>query len=138
LDCGKFRDEIVFDGLIYTAVPLAFLTILLLASFPGWYAEDEEDSERDIKPFPSRPVSQLALAMATLASLFGFVSILWQHIATSAAASMIRSLSYGTVKGHVGPAAMVLGWAGVFLSVTVTIGLLIMVLSIRALEILTD
>ncbi|TVY27973.1 hypothetical protein LHYA1_G003510 [Lachnellula hyalina] len=146
---GKFKEEIVFDGLVFTAVPLVFITILLLATFPGWHEEgDAEGSEREAKPFPSRPVSQLALGLITLASLFAFVSSLWQHIvlvsqvgiqpifqhiATSAAASMIRSLSYGTVRGHVGPAAMALGWVGVFFSIVVTIGLLIMVLSIRVL-----
>ncbi|TVY82200.1 hypothetical protein LSUE1_G007803, partial [Lachnellula suecica] len=132
---GKFRDEIVFDGLAFTAVPLIFITILLLATFPGWHEEEgSEGSEREVKPFPSRPVSQVALSIIALASLFAFVSILWQHIATSAAASMVRSLSYGTVSGQVGSAAMALGWVGVFLSIVVTIGLLVMILSIRVLS----
>jgi hypothetical protein len=47
---------------------------------------------------------------------------------------MAQSLSYGTVKGHVGPAAMVLGWVGVLLSFVVMVGLLIMILSIRVLN----
>ncbi|TVY55454.1 hypothetical protein LCER1_G003618, partial [Lachnellula cervina] len=131
---GKFKEEIIFDGLVFTAVPLVFITILLLATFPDWHEEEvAEGSSREVKPFPSRPVSQLALGIITLASLFAFVSLLWQHVATSAAASMIRSLSYGTVRGHVGPAAMALGWVGVFFSIVVTIGLLVMILSIKAL-----
>lgn len=108
--------------------------MLLLSTFPGWHEEvDEHGGEREVKPFPSRSVSQSALAVIALASLFAFVSILWQHIASSATATMIQSLSYGTVTGHVGTAAMALGWVGVFLSVLVTIGLLIMILSLGEL-----
>lgn len=118
----------------FAAIPLAFISILLLGTFPGWHTEEDgEGSEREVKPFPSRPVSQLALAIIVVASLFAFISILWQHIATSAAASMIRSLSYGTVKGQVGPTAVALGWVGVVLSLVSAIGLLVMILSIRVL-----
>lgn len=131
---GKFRDEIVFNGLIFTGVPLTFITIILLATFPGWHQEeDEHGSERDVKPFPSRPVSQTALGIIAVSSIFMFVSVFWQHIASSAGATMAESLSYGTVNGHVGPAAMVLGWVGVLLSFVVTVGLLVMILSIRVL-----
>ncbi|KAL3421141.1 hypothetical protein PVAG01_07586 [Phlyctema vagabunda] len=132
---SKFRNEIVFNGLIFTAIPLAFITILLLATFPGWHVEeDDEGSEREVKPFPSRPVSQAALAIVAVSSIFMFVSVFWQHIASSTGATMVQTLSYGTVKGHVGLAAMILGWVGVLLSLIVTVGLLVMILSIRILS----
>jgi hypothetical protein len=80
----------------------------------------------DIKPFPSRRVSQVALSAIALASMFILVSILWQHVSSSAAASIGQSLAYGTVKGHVGSAAMVLGWVSVLLTLFTMMGLLIM------------
>jgi len=132
---NKFRNEIVFDGLIYTGIPLALITLLLLATFPGWHEdEDSEGSEREVQPFPSRPVSYACLACTAITSIFMFVSVFWQHIGSSASTTMIEALSYGAVKGHVGTAAMALGWVGVLLLFIVTIGLLIMILSIRVLQ----
>jgi len=93
-----------------------------------------DGNEREVKPFPSRPVSRWALAVVVLASLLAFVSAFWQHIACATGAAMVRSLSYGTVKTVVGPAAMILAWGSVFLAIVVAIGLLIMILSIRVLE----
>ena len=119
----------------FTAIPLAFITLLLLATFPGWHEEDGgEGSEREVKPFPSRPVSQIALVIIAVASVLMFTSLLWQHVASAAVATMVQSLSYGTVKGHVGPAAMILGWTTVLLFLVVMVGLLIMILSIRVLS----
>lgn len=118
----------------FTGIPLSFIVVLLLATFPGWHEEEDADgSEREVKPFPSRPVSQIALALIAISSVFMFVSVFWQHIASSAGATLAQNLSYGTVKAHVGPAAMILGWIGVLLSLVVTVGLLIMILSIRVL-----
>jgi hypothetical protein len=44
----------------------------------------------------------------------------------------------GSVKSGVGTSAMVLGWLGFVLLVVVTIGLLVMILSISVLRKLTD
>jgi hypothetical protein len=44
----------------------------------------------------------------------------------------------GSVKSGVGTSAMVLGWFGFVLLVVVTIGLLVMILSIKLLKQLTD
>jgi Ca2+ regulator and membrane fusion protein Fig1 len=91
-----------------------------------------------VKPFPSRPVSWVVAVTLALASFLQFVSILWQHISSSAAAVTGQSLSYGTIKGHVGAVAMVLGWGGVFLNILVTVMVLIMILSIATLDRLQD
>lgn len=112
---------------------------MLLATFPGWHEEvDERGSERDVKPFPSRPVSQIALALIFVASVFVLVSVLWQHTASVAASTIAQDLGNGSVKSGVGTSAMILGWFGFALLIIVTIGLLVMILSISLLDRLTD
>jgi len=121
------------------AIILAFICLLLLATFPGWHEEmDETGTERDVKPFPSRPVSQIALALIFVASVFVLVSVLWQHTASVAASTIAQDLGNGSVKSGIGTTAMVLGWFGFALLIVVTIGLLVMILSISLLAQLTD
>ncbi|KAK0126633.1 hypothetical protein ONS95_008219 [Cadophora gregata] len=131
---GKFKDEVLFSGLLLTAIPLGFLTILLLATFPGWHEEvDDEGSEREVKPFPSRPVIKLALGALILGALFCFISVMLQHVAGAAGSALVESLSYGTVRAKVGTTSMVIGWGGELLYVLATIGLLMLALSISNL-----
>lgn len=66
------------------------------------------------------------------------VSVLWQHTASVAASTMVQGLANGSLKSGVGSSAMVLGWFGFGLLVVVTIGLLVMILSISILRRLTD
>jgi len=121
------------------AIVLAFVTFILLATFPGWHEErDEHGSDVDVKPFPSRPVSQVALALIFIASIFVLVSVLWQHTASVAAATVAQDLGNGSVRSGVGTSAMVLGWFGFVLLIIVTIGLLVMIVSIAVLDKLTD
>ncbi|KAJ5441556.1 hypothetical protein N7491_003962 [Penicillium cf. griseofulvum] len=136
---NEFKEKIVFDGLIYVTVALAFISFILLSTFPGWHDEvDETGSVREVKPFPSRPVSQVCLFVTTASFGFGFVSVLWQHINSSATATMTEILTYGAVSGHVGGAAMVFGWISITLIATAGIGLLVMILSIELIRRLTD
>ncbi|KAL9586700.1 MAG: hypothetical protein Q9212_000708 [Teloschistes hypoglaucus] len=136
---STFKDSIVFPYLIIVAMILAFICFILLATFPGWHEEtDERGSERDVKPFPSRPVSQVALALIFVASVFVLVSVLWQHTASVAASTIAQDLGNGSVKSGVGTTAMILGWFGFALFIIVTIGLLVMILSISLLDRLTD
>jgi hypothetical protein len=121
------------------AVVLAFIVFLLLATFPGWHEEHDArtGSDIDIKPFPSRPVSQVSLALIFVASIFVLVSVLWQHTASVSAAQIAQDFGNGSVKSGVGTSAMVLGWFGFALLIIVTIGLLVMILSIHLLDQLT-
>lgn len=136
---SQFKDMIVFPYLIIIAIIFAFICFLLLATFPGWHEEtDSEGSERDVKPFPSRPVSQIALAIIFIASIFVLVSVLWQHTASVAASVIAQDLANGSVKSGVGTSAMVMGWFSFTLLIIVTIGLLVMILSIRVLTQLAD
>ncbi|KAH2567110.1 hypothetical protein KXV42_000728 [Aspergillus fumigatus] len=136
---STFKDAVVFPYLLIIAVILAFLCFILLATFPGWHEEiDSTGSEGEVKPFPSRPVSQAALALIFVASVFVLVSVLWQHTASVAATTIAQDMGNGSVKSGVGTSAMVLGWFGFVLLVVVTIGLLVMILSIKLLKQLTD
>lgn len=121
------------------AIILAFICFLLLATFPGWHEEtDERGAEHDVKNFPSRPVSQVALALIFVSSVFVLVSVLWQHTASVAASTIAQDLGNGSVKSGVGTTAMILGWFGFTLLIIVTIGLLVMILSINLLDRLVD
>ncbi|MCJ1376065.1 hypothetical protein MMC20_007303 [Loxospora ochrophaea] len=134
-----FKNSIVFPYLIIVAIILAFICFILLATFPGWHEEvDDHGSERNVKPFPSRPVSQIALALIFVSSVFVLVSVLWQHTASVAASTIAQDLGNGSVKSGVGTAAMILGWFGFALLIIVTIGLLVMILSISLLDRLVD
>jgi hypothetical protein len=126
------RDSIV-------AVILAFICLILLATFPGWHVAEDRltGSQIDVKPFPSRPVCQVALALVFVAAIFVLVSVLWQHTASVAAASVTEDFGNGSVKSGVGTTAMILGWFGFALLIIVVIGLLFMLLSMAALEELT-
>ena len=120
------------------SIVLAFMFIVLLVTFPGWHEErDEAGSDIEVRPFPSRPVSQIACVMSGLSSVFAGVGILWQHSGAVAAATIAEASTYGNVKAAVGSTAMILGWLSEALVVIACTGIIIMVLSIRALDMLT-
>ncbi|KAL2064924.1 hypothetical protein VTL71DRAFT_4064 [Oculimacula yallundae] len=124
---GKFKDEMLFSGLLLTAVPLAFVSILLLATWPNWHEEtDDAGSEREVKPFPSRLTANVTIGMLTLGSLFCFISVLLQHVASATGSVMTEALSYSTVKGTIGTTSMVLGWGGSLLYTITLAGLVVM------------
>ncbi|OJJ48663.1 hypothetical protein ASPZODRAFT_150851 [Penicilliopsis zonata CBS 506.65] len=136
---STFKDAVVFPYLLIIAVILAFFCFVLLATFPGWHEEyNAAGEETEVRPFPSRPVSQTALALIFVASVFVLVSVLWQHTASVAASTIAQDLGNGSVKSGVGTSAMVLGWFGFACLVVVTIGLLVMILSIKLIRQLTD
>jgi len=62
------------------------------------------------------------------------VSVLWQHTASVAASVIAQDFGNGSVLSGVGTTAMVLGWFSFALLIVVTIGLLVMILSIRVLS----
>ena len=129
----------VVDRIRIAAIALAVISILLLLTFPGWHGEvDDDGSDRDVKPFPSRPVTRIVLAATTLASLLALVSMMWQHTASVAAATTAQDLAYGTVKSEVGGRAMALGWAALAFLVIPAVGILILIMSISLLDRLVD
>lgn len=137
---SKFKDNVIFSGLLFMAVVLAFVSIILMSTFPGWHEERDErtGSTVDVKPFPSRPVSQVALACSLVAALVLLVSGLWQHVGAVGAAAMAETAYHGNVRTSIGSQAVAMAWAGFTLTTVVTIGLLVMILSIIVLDRLTD
>ncbi|KAK4097672.1 hypothetical protein N658DRAFT_561616 [Parathielavia hyrcaniae] len=136
----SFRDNTIFSGLIFICIILGAFCVALLSTFPNEHTEQgfDSDSERVVKPFPSRTVSRLALFLVLAASIFALIAALWQHLSSAATSTMVGTLMYGTVSGQTGTGAMALGWVGTALLVVVMIGLLIMILSIRVLEAIID
>ena len=133
---SAFRDNCQPDTLLsIAAVALAVITIGLLLTFPGWHEEHDDDgNDREVKPFPSRPVSLTALAASALAAILALVSMMWQHTASVAAATTAQDMGYGTVKSGVGAASLALGWTGFALMALSAIGILVMVVSIWMLD----
>lgn len=119
------------------AVIFAAISICFLLNFPGWHEEvDENAPDGPIPPLPTRWASYFAFATSTLASLFSLVSVLWQHLASVAVATTAEGMAYGTLKGHIGLNAMILGWVGVAAFVLVSIGLWLMILSLLLFDIM--
>lgn len=136
----QFHNGTIFSGLIFISIFLSLAYFILLSTFPGWHESDGdgEGDEACIKPFPSRPVSYVALFCITISSLFSLISALWQHLSAAATVSIVKAFGYGYVRGHVGTAAMVLGWGGTALTAVASLGLLLAIISIRFLSHLVD
>ena len=121
------------------ACVLAFLSTGIMCTFPGWHTEpDSDNSEREVKPFPSRGWSRAATALQASAFLASLVSMVWLHCAAVSYSVAVEQATLHAVKGRVGIIAMTLGWLGCMLVALVALGLLIMVLSISLLDRLTD
>jgi hypothetical protein len=137
---SKFKDDVLFSGLLFMAIVLALICILLLATFPTWQEERDREtgSEIQVKPFPSRPITQLAISCSFVAAMLCLVSALWQHIGSVGAAAMAETANYGNVKSEIGAGAMALGWFGFVILIIVAIALFVMILSIVVLDRLTD
>lgn len=121
--------------LSFISIPFAVIAFILLGTFPGWHEEvDSNGSELDVKPFASKPVSQVALACTFISALMALLGSFWQHMASVAASTMLEVFTYDLTSGGVGAGAMVLAWLSSFFLIVVTLGLLIMILSIRVLS----
>ncbi|XPT03350.1 hypothetical protein M3J09_012444 [Ascochyta lentis] len=137
---SEFKDNVLFSGLLFMAIVLAFLSILLLATFPGWHEESNGStgSMVDVKPFPSRTVSRVALTFSSVATVLLLIAGLWQHVGSVGAAAMAGMANYGNVKTDIGAGAVAMAWIGFTLTTLVSVGLLVMILSIMALDRLAE
>ncbi|KAF3037529.1 hypothetical protein E8E12_007971 [Didymella heteroderae] len=137
---AHFKDDVLFSGLLFMVVVITFAAFLMLATFPGWREERDErtGSNIDFKPFPSRPVSQAALACCFVAAILLLVSSIWQHVGAVGAAAMADAAFFGNVKTAIGSAAMLLSWIGFAVAAVTTISLFVMIISIIVLDRLTD
>ena len=121
------------------AVAFGFVVLCLLATFPGWHQEiDEDGSEKDVRRFPNRFLSKLACGLSAVTAFLALISSLWQHTAAVAAATTAENMGYGFVKSTVGGAAMGLGWAAFTTLVLPFVGLIIVFVSMRQLDEMID
>ena len=72
------------------------------------------------------------------AVLFALISSIWQHVAAVAFTTIAGNMAYGMVRSEVGKAAMGLGWSSLALYVVAFCGVLVLILSVRFLNRLTD
>lgn len=137
---AEFKDCVLFSGLLFMVVVSTFAAFLMLATFPGWHEERDErtGSDVDVKPFPSRPISQAALSCCFVAAILMLVSSLWQHVGAVGAAAMADAAFFGNVKTAIGSTAMILSWISFAVATVSTICLLVMILAIIVLDRLTD
>lgn len=133
---AKFKGDVLFSGLLFISVVLAFICLLLLATFPGWHEERDQHtgSMVDVKPFPSRPVSMAATSQAFVSALILLVASLWQHVGAVGAAAMAESANYGNVKSAIGAGATSLAWTAFTLETIAAIALLFMIVDIYVLQ----
>lgn len=128
-------DDVILRANNIIACSLIFLSTAILTTFPGWHEEkDDNGSERDVKPFPSRSMSILAAALQTFGFLLSLVAMVWQHCSAISYAVSIERFTGGTIIGRVGLTAITIGWTGCVLALTVSVGLVIMILSIALLD----
>jgi hypothetical protein len=62
------------------------------------------------------------------------VSVLWQHTASVAAATIAQDLGNGSIISGVGTSAMVLGWFSFVLLIIVTINMVVLVMGLNFVE----
>ncbi|KAK4122889.1 hypothetical protein N657DRAFT_483905 [Parathielavia appendiculata] len=140
----SFRNDTIFSGLIFISIILGIFCFGLLSTFRRRTelqvgSDGESEHERlEVRPFPSRRVSQSALILVLVASIFALVAALWQHLSSAATSTMAGTVMYGTVSGQVGAGAMALGWVGTALLIVVAVGLLLKILSMRVLELINQ
>jgi len=66
--------------------------------------------------------------------MFAVVSVIWMHIGTVAAATTLDLIYGSLLVTHVGWIPMFLGWFSVTLQTIMTIGVIVMILSIKLLD----
>ncbi|KAK1676415.1 Ca2+ regulator and membrane fusion protein Fig1-domain-containing protein [Colletotrichum godetiae] len=133
LAADRFREEIIFKGLLFAPIILGFFVIFLLSLFPSWH-DSEESVASGREAVPTRAISILACFCTFFAAFLYLIAVFWQHLSSPAAISMGKAFTGGAVVGSVGTGAMSLGWISVFLLLCTSFGLLIMILSIRVLS----
>lgn len=132
---ARFKDDVVFSGLLFMAVVLSVVSFCFLATFPGWHKEiNETGSEIEVKPFPSKPVSYLVLACNFSASTLLLVSGLWQHVGAVGAAAMVESAYLGNVKSTIGSGAVAMVWLSMGLTLTTMVGIGVLIISTIILD----
>ncbi|KAK5059731.1 hypothetical protein LTR84_009614 [Exophiala bonariae] len=135
----RFTSKVVFYGLILGSMALSVLAIGVLSSLPGWKTHILEDGEaHQIRPFPAPNVTSFCLATLCFSAGFGFISVLWLHVAAVAATGTLDFMIEDIVVTQVGSAAMALGWLAFGTEMIALVGVFIMRVSLNLLDQITD
>lgn len=77
--------------------------------------------------------------MSSLACSLGvYIAAMWQHVGVAASAATIESLRYDVISVKTGTACAVLTWLGVAVSSAISVGIILMIYSIKVLSELAD
>lgn len=105
-------------------IVLLVLIIGFFANLPGWRAEiDENDEVALVKGLPSMSLIIYATVVSFFASALALLSMVWQHVASSAFITAVQNMTYGGVRGNVGVAGLVLGWLAVATTICISAGI---------------
>ncbi|KAI9702192.1 MAG: hypothetical protein M1820_006274 [Bogoriella megaspora] len=130
--CGDFQDSVIFSGLFFASIALAFTSMIALSTFPALYHVNDDytsGSDIDVKPLPTRTVSYACLALISASAIFALLASLWQHTAAVAVSSLIEKTGYGFTKAAVGANAAILAWCGFGAFALLAIGTVVMTVS---------
>lgn len=115
------------------------VAFVALSTLPGWHTQVDIDGlEHEVKPFPSRTTTSIIGWTLAWAIGFGFVSSLWVHVGVVAATESIKVNFRQLVETRLGVVVLTLSWVAVALTVLALTAIIVMILSIRLLERLTE
>ncbi|KAK5991967.1 hypothetical protein PT974_05362 [Cladobotryum mycophilum] len=131
----KFKDEVVFDELLFISLTFGVLEFLHVVTIPLWYSNqaprDSEGGRNRVPAFAARRVSRTTLVLLGISALMTCLTVFWQHLSSAAAIAVSKRMTAGVVKGHVGSVSMGLGWAAVFLNFSIFLAVFILERTIR-------
>ncbi|KAF2670542.1 hypothetical protein BT63DRAFT_240904 [Microthyrium microscopicum] len=106
-----YRSDVLFSGFLVGSIALSLICAILLATFPGWHEDEDEitGSIIDVKPFPSRPVVQVAHVCIIASEMFAFIAALWQHVSAATFIALINATD-SIAKPHIGKIAVSFVW----------------------------
>ncbi|KAH4080810.1 hypothetical protein HBI38_228650 [Parastagonospora nodorum] len=133
---SSFKDDVLFSGVMLMVIVLAFLTLLTLATFPGWHKERDprSGSDVDVKPFPTLLAGNFAMAGSFVAAMLLLVAGLWQHVGAVGAGAMAKTANVGNVTTEIGVSAMIVTWVAVFFEFAAAAGGFLLAMSILILD----
>jgi hypothetical protein len=112
----------------FIALALNTLSLGILFTFKG--ADDDEEPLNDRK----LRLSQLTAVTLFFSAMMTLLSVFWQHVASSGAATLSEAITSGAVSGHVGSVAAGLGWTAATINFLTCLAMINTILCIGALR----
>lgn len=109
---SRFRDGVLFSGLLFISIGINFISIVNLAVFPNWHEKSIDlDSGSELQWAPSQATMNAVSSCCFASAGLTMVAALWQHVGSVGAAAMADNANYGNVKAEIGNAATAMVWA---------------------------